>query len=412
MAGGSVLLASDPIRAKSDATDDERWTHPDGNAAATAANVNGVGPTGEVSKAWESSVSGYFGDTVVGAVVDGTVYATGSYLYAIDAADGTTQWEFEAEIPDKEYPESPAADIESATVMDGVVYAPVRIGVYDGNNAFHTAVVAVDAETGEKLWRIDAPVPDAQFSSVTAVDGSLFVRGPDLDGGEGRFVYALDADDGSVRWRQSRGRETSEQYPPVVAEGLVFVSPPTGVKAYDAASGEPVWDALPRVKDLSVAMVSEGTLYVNENTDPGATIIALDATTGQQQWKTAYGGDVSASVYTVDTEQLYVSTTEEDGGVVALDRSTGDERWRTAITQPTPEEPKKRMPEYGTARVGELLYVGGAGLEPTDGSVVWKQEIEYSVNDSYSLDAVAGGRIYFSNGNMGGGLVVLEGTQP
>lgn len=57
-----------------------------------------------------------------------------------------------------------------------------------------------------------------------------------------------------------------------------------------------------------------------------------------------------------------------------------------------PRRAKKRMPEYGTARVGELLYVGGAGLEPTDGSVVWKQEIEYSVNDSYSLDTVAGDR--------------------
>lgn len=89
--------------------------------------------------------------------------------------------EFEAEVPDKEFPEgAPGADIESATLMDGVVYAPVRIGVFDAE-AFHTALVAVDAETDKKLWRRDAPVSD-EFSTVTAVDGSPFVSGQNTTG--------------------------------------------------------------------------------------------------------------------------------------------------------------------------------------------------------------------------------------
>lgn len=408
IAGASVIGASDPLRAEPSPVDGEHWTQPGGNAASTAATRNGVGPTGDVSIAWDGGVSGYYGDVTVGAVVDGTVYTSGSNLAAFDATDGTELWSYEADVPDKDYPEmGVSGDIEVPTVMDGTVFAPVRFGVYDADNSFHAALIAVDAETGTKQWRIDAPVSHAQFSSVTAADGSLFVSGPDLDGGEGRFVYALDAADGTVRWRHPRQRGTSD--PLVVADGLVFVAPPNGVKAYDAASGELVWEALPRVKDLIVAMVSDGTLFVSESINPGATIIALEATSGNQQWKTAYGGDVGVGVFTVDAEQLYISTSENEADVIALDRTDGSENWRTIVPQPPEDDiPRKRVPTFGMARIGELLYVGGAGLEPSDGSIVWTQEFEYSAMDSYSLDAVAGGQLYFSNGNMGGGLVVLE----
>ncbi len=408
---GVTLGTSDPIRAQAEPTGEEHWTHPTGNAASTAFNRGGVGPTGDVSVAWEGGAGGYHSDVSVKAVVDGTVYVTDGSLGALDAEDGTELWEFRAEIPDREFSDTPAAAIESATVMDGVVYAPVRIGAYDSENIYrteHTAVVAVDAETGDKLWRRDAPVA-GMFSTTTAVDGSLFVRGPDLGGGKGRFVYALDANDGSVRWRQSIEVESWDNSPSIVADGSVFIAPANGVNAYDAATGDLVWEALPRVKDLSVAMVSDSTLFVSESTEPGATIIALEAASGDEQWKTSYSGDVKVDIGTVDMERLYVSM-NEDADVIALDRTDGSEAWRATIPQPPipPEEPPaKPIPARGMARVGGLLYIGGAALQPSDGSIVWKQGVEEPWIAGYWLDAVAGGRVYLS----GDSLVVMEGTE-
>lgn len=410
VAGTSMIGTSNPIQAQSDPTDNEQWTQPGANAASTAANRNGVGPTEDVSIAWKGDIPGYYNDVSVGAVVDGTVYASGSNLGAFDVADGTELWTYEADIPDKDYPESGVyGDIETPSVMDGTVFSPVRFGVHDADNSFHAALIAVDAETGSKQWRIDAPVSEEQFSSVTAADGSLFVRGPDLDGGEGRFLYALDANDGSVRWRQSRQSETSTYHPPVVADGLVFVSPPQGIKTYDAASGELVWEALSLMKDINVAMVSEGTLFVSEVTDPGATVIAVEAATGYEQWRTAYSTDFGVGIFTVDAEQLYITTGKDNGDVIALDRTNGGENWRTTLPEP-PEGPDGELiPELGMARVGDLLYAGSTGLKPSDGSIVWKQEIEQiQPVGGYTLRAVAGGRTYFD----GNDLVVIEETEP
>lgn len=97
-------------------------------------------------------------------------------------------------------------------------------------------------------------------------------------------------------------------------------------------------------------MAFGGTLFVSENTEPGATIIALDASTGEEQWKTAYGGETSVGVYTVDRERLYISRTGNDGEVIALDSSTGEESWRTTVSQftETPGENHKNLvPTYG-----------------------------------------------------------------
>lgn len=421
VAGGVFFGKSDRVRADSDSTGDEQWTQLGGNAASTHSDMTGVGPTGDISIAWDAheSVHGYRGDSSVGAVVDGTVYASGTGLVALDATDGTELWSFGAETPDKEYPESGiTGDIETPAVMDGTVFATVRFGVYDADSSvFHTAIVAVDAESGEKQWRIDVPY-GLSFSELTAVDGSLFVNGPDMDGGDGLFLYVLNADDGSVQWRQPIQRTEFGTRPrdyysaPIVADGLVFVAPPNGVNAYDAASGDLVWDALPHVKDLSMAMVSEETLFVSENSRPGATIIALDVRTGDDLWKTAYGGDIRVAMHTIDTERLYISTSEDDSDVVALDRSTGNERWRTTIPQPTNEEQHRMwIPKRGMIRVGELLYVGGAALQPSDGEILWKKELREVPSGGYSLDAVAGGRMYISDRGLGGGLVVLEGTK-
>lgn len=396
------------VAAASDETGDE-WTQPGATSAHTSAVITGSGPTGELSHAWRGDLGGYYGDIRIGGVVDGTVYASGSLLGAFDATDGAKQWTFEPSVPEDDYPETPTPDVEAPSIMNNTVFAPLRIGVFDGDNTFHSSIVAVDAESGEKQWRIGTP-SDTEFSSLTASDEGLFVCGPDLEDGNGQFLYGLNPDDGSENWRQPLNRDTNEFNSPVVVDGRVFVADSAGVTAYEAATGKHLWDAVPRVKDLSVTMADDGTLFVYEVANPGSTIIALETTTGDEQWRTAYGGETDVTVQTVDENQLYIATSEDDGDAVALDRSDGSENWRVTIPQPPkdPENPPRvPVPEEGMARVGSLLYVGGAVIEPTDGSIISTQGIEGPFIGGYQLEAVAGGQIYIGGDDM----IVMKGSK-
>lgn len=415
VAGAGVLSgASAHTQAASEAIGNEQWTHPKGNTAYNARFVNGIGPTEKITKAWEKGFGGWHERDSI-CVVDETVYAAGDVLYALDSADGTIHWEFRAEVPDR-VSESMVSDVQSPTVMDGVVFAPVRFNIFDDDNPSHAAIVAVDADSGEKVWRIDAPV-NAQFSDVTAVDETIYTTGPDLDGGWDRFVYALDPADGSVRWRrQSTVPHNGDGHPghtPIVVDGVMFVSEQNGVNALDATSGDVVWEALPRVKEPVTAMVADGTLFVGENSEPGATIIALDTATGTEQWKQAYAseGYPGLNIGTVDSERLYIRLRAIDADVIALDRSDGSEAWRAAIPQPSDDTSRKIIPTTGMARVGELLYVGGAGLNPTDGSIVWKQGFESNPAGRIVLAAVTGGQMYLIDRAMGNRVIVLNDSE-
>ncbi|WP_330630805.1 outer membrane protein assembly factor BamB family protein [Halocatena halophila] len=342
-------------------------------------------------------------------VVDGTVYATGDALAAYDTADGSKQWEFVAENPDS-VRDAAVSDAKSPTVMDGTVFVPVRMSIFDDDNPLHAALIAVDADSGEKEWRIDAPV-GAGFSDVAAVDGSIYTTGPDLDGDTGRFVYALDPADGSVRWRrestQPNNGDGQPGHTPVVTDELVIIEEKSGVRARDTTSGDVVWEALSNV-DASIAMVSDGTLFLETG---GPSIVALNVATGEQQWKRSYEYS-RMSLETIDAERLYIQTGAETDDVVALDRTSGEERWRTPLPQPSEDNRSgKYVLKSGMARVGELLYVGSVGLDPTDGSIVWSKKIRPGRAAGTVLRAVAGGRMYFRDVGMDQRLIVMKGSE-
>ena len=72
--------------------------------------------------------------------------------------------------------------VNAPTVADGVVYA--------GSDDNH--VYALDAETGELLWRFETD--DVIRSSPTVAGGAVYV------GSNDNHVYALDAETGGLLW--------------------------------------------------------------------------------------------------------------------------------------------------------------------------------------------------------------------
>lgn len=405
--GGGLLLGATGVSAGAD-SNDAAWRQPGGDNAHTHSAIDGVGPTGALSKAWSGGVSAWRNGVAVGAVVGDTVYATGERLGAFDIEDGTERWTYTGGPPPEPTNEGDEPDVEPPTVVNGTVYAPIHYGVFDAFDHEQTALVALDADNGEKQWQIDFPV-DAALSSVTVADGNLYVEGPDTEEGDGTYIYCLQPEDGAVKWRQEiPGDDPMIATEPLVANDLVFVTPSNGVVAYDAGTGEKVWSALPNVATIDTGLVADGTVYVSESIDPGVTVIALDAESGSQQWKQAFSKNGYVSGMTIDAKRLYLKNArgENVSDIIALNRTDGSEQWRSRLPKGSPDErPPTSVPRGIIARVGSLLYAGATIIDPATGTVQQSFEIETRPMTRYRLEAVAAGKLFLG----GRDLIVLEG---
>lgn len=158
-------------------------------------------------------------------------------MYALDPDDGTRRWTVEVE-----------DNVSTPTVGDGLVFFGTRYGTLEavtpdtGDREWHLevggdvvsspavadgtcyvgadAIYAVDAASGDVRWQVD--LPEATYwsnSSPAVVDGVVYV-GSGVLGREGR-VHALDADDGTERWREEFDEPVFSS--PAVVDGGLYV---------------------------------------------------------------------------------------------------------------------------------------------------------------------------------------------
>ncbi|MFC7212755.1 PQQ-binding-like beta-propeller repeat protein [Saliphagus sp. GCM10025334] len=246
------------------------WSSHHGNAGNSAAvSIDGGFPA-PTSVAWEYD---YTGDI---AVADQVVYLrTGEEVHSLEAENGTVRWESD--------------DVGAAGTP-----AVVDDAVYVGGDA----VTALEAPTGEVRWRVgfesDSQVPDPTVAFETVyvvVDGTL---------------YALDRDDGSIRWERESvtletrdGEEEEEETArfaskPVAADdksiyagvgdaGFVALDPVTGVErwTYRESYSSTWWDY------HEYLTVGAGLLFTGQMSD-GGEFPVLDVTTGERVEHTSY----------------------------------------------------------------------------------------------------------------------------
>lgn len=278
---------------------------------------------------WSSPVQGrpYYaplviGDTVLVAVVEGT-------LYALDRATGRVRWRWR---PDGWLAAAPV-------VSDGLVYvSPV---VNQPDPAF---VYALDVATGRLLWRTGLPETAGQRLAVHG--DSLYAVIPNGGG-----LIALDRRDRAELWRQPLEGQPSSA--PVVTNDAVYLVcarsrfnpaawedvPDDGgalpdpyahsavLVAVRAQDGAPHWEraigAEGVVTHAGEPVAAGEAIYVGAS---DGALYAFDATSGAARWRTQTGGDL-LSTPTVMGDTVCVGAS--DGYVYALDTATGQERWRT-----------------------------------------------------------------------------------
>lgn len=311
-------------------------------------------------KLWEASLGA--GTSSSPLVVDDTLYigANDDVLHALDITDGRERWRF-AVGEGSDYTWGP-----SPSFADGVIFFPCASAKSD------TGLFAIDAGSGEEIWRFEPDAPGLMSAAV--VGDTLYL------GGDGGDVYALDVATGEKRWQTALSSIWST---PAVTDDLVIAQTMGGMLVgLDRASGEQRWSIETGASWSSPVVAGDTAYVVNNGLAFEAGLYAVDVRDGSLRWHMKGIGGGSASV-AISGEMLVVAT--DDGMVYGITGSDADDVDRgtdgadvfiTPLTF-TPDEDKARTVRgpgatlpAGTAMItASFMHVGikdGAAWE-----VVW-----------------------------------------
>ena len=256
-------------------------------------------------------------------VINGSkVFITGAdeqarELYCYDLFSGKLLWTMAA----TNIPGSPA-QMPKTTDDTGLAASTVAT-----NGKFVCAVfgsgdlICVDME-GNRVWAKNLGVPENHYgyaSSLLVFGNSLIVQ---YDNGNAKYVTSLNIATGNELWRKPRTGKISWSSPMINYVNnnpqLVILGDP-GFIAYNPSNGEQLW----HVDCMSGEVASSpcGAAGIVFGGSEYATLIAVDAITGETLWKSNdYLPEVSSLVATADN--LYVATSY--GVLASFDTKTGE----------------------------------------------------------------------------------------
>jgi polyvinyl alcohol dehydrogenase (cytochrome) len=204
--------------------------------------------------------------------------------------------------------EAPMANESTVSVVGDKIYVAAANGIS-----------MLDADTGTAIWTQSGTPEEAigATSSPTYDDGVLYINN-----GSGGWVYALDAEDGSVKWRVKveMHPSTAGYSTPIIYEDRIYIG---------------------------LSSSEEATLPPGMNATFRGSVIALDKATGALQWQTFTAGPAETGCAVWSTVALapedglvYAATGNNYTGsagpgsdsIFALDMKTGDVRWHTQVT--------------------------------------------------------------------------------
>ncbi|MFE1171466.1 PQQ-binding-like beta-propeller repeat protein [Streptomyces sp. NPDC058773] len=227
---------------------------------------------------------------------------------------------------------------------------------------------------------------------------------------DGPSLYALDAGDGTERWRLNT---EGWVYALKVDRGTVVTSTRGGgVQAWEAATGELLWETGGVQTDFENAetgpVVHEGTVFVWAD----ARLKALEARTGAERWSYPVGdaascGGVPVRMLPASDGVVYVVAGTR---VLAIDIARGDVRWHfeapAVFLSPPAFAP-------GPAVTGGGVYLADYlgtvyALDPADGRDRWR--IATEARQSTEPVLVAHGAVHLGSGKALYTLDAVTGT--
>jgi quinohemoprotein ethanol dehydrogenase len=222
-------------------------------------------------------------------VVDGVLYTSGAWsqVYAVDAKTGQEIWRYDPQV-DGSYARRACCDVvnRGVQVWDGKVF----VGTLDG------FLVCLDAGTGKELWRQDTFIDRHAFYTITGppqiANGKVVIGNSGAEFGVRGYISAYDIETGNFAWRfftvpgdPSKGPEHEEMK--------------TAAKTWDlksdwkAGGGGTVWGELAYDPKLNLLYVGTGnsTPYPTWYRSPAGgdnlylvSILAINPDNGKLVW--------------------------------------------------------------------------------------------------------------------------------
>ena len=318
-------------------------------------------------------------------VAEGMVFTmdTDAVVTASRAEDGAVVWQSDIELPEE----------DDGNWGGGVAYDLGR--VYAGTG--FAQVVALDAKTGNVLWR--TPVSAPMRAAPTAFGGQVYAITKDNQ------LFAINADSGEVVWTHTGIEETAGllgSASPAVDGDIVIVPYSSGeIFALRAENGRQLWsdnlaairraDAVSALADIrGRPVVDRGRVYAISHS---GRMVAIDLASGRRIWETEVGG---VNQPWIAGRFLYVVTTE--GDVVALVADNGLVKWVSSLGRyEDPEDRTNLVNWHGPVLASDRLIVTGShgiavAMSPYTGDVIGRIEMP----DDVSLSpAIANETLYF-----------------
>ncbi|TKA09905.1 serine/threonine-protein kinase [Actinacidiphila oryziradicis] len=257
-----------------------------------------------------------------------------------------------------------------------------RIHASDG-----PSVYALDASDGTERWR-------------TAVDGWIYSLRADagavVTGTRGGGVQVWDAAGGRLLWERG-GAQTDFETPesgPGVVDGVVYFHGGGRLHALDATTGAEHWSYPTSETGAPGSMptrpvVADGAVYVTA----GNRVLALDARTGGERWRfdapaVMFGPPAYVPGPGVTGGGIYVA--DYLGTVYALDPVDGRDRWRVATEQRQSVEPVLVAGGSVMLGAGSALYT----LDAVSGTPKWRFAAQGEI---VGAPVTADGRVHFGS---------------
>jgi alcohol dehydrogenase (cytochrome c) len=203
---------------------------------------------------------------------------------------------------------------------------------------------AVDAQTADGAGRAFVPVTDATLANPDPADWLHLSR----TFNQQRFSPLNQINKGNVaqlRMAWSRGLPAGvQESTPIVYRGVMYVmAPGASLQALDATSGDLIWEykrdyprgVLPQAARAKSLGIYDDMIYFGA---PDGFLVAVDARTGKLRWETKVdNGQITAGGLLVADGKVISNRTCEQGKrefcfIAAHDAKTGKEVWRFYVT--------------------------------------------------------------------------------
>ncbi len=218
------------------------------------------------------------------------------------------------------------------------------------------------------VWK--TKVGDGHSSPIVA-HGLVFLHTFDKDK-KTEVVEAYDAEKGTLTWTQSYDRGDAK-FPfgsgprgtPLVHDGKLYTFGITGIlSCFDAKKGTPIWN------------VDTAKVYKSPRLIFGASASPI-----------------------IEGDNVLINVGAKEASLVAFDRSTGKEKWKALSDRPSYSSPVVigKDSRQAVFLTGENLV----GVNPADGTQVWKYPFRDLISESSTTPIVVGDVLFASSITLG-----------